>query len=48
MSEEFILKASKSFRRRVDTRIEKKMTAILNKLTVLFVSSYFVVYLKKK
>ena len=33
--EEFILKACKSFRRRIDTKIEKKMTAILNKFTVL-------------
>ena len=34
MSEEFILKPRKSFRRRVDTIIEKKMVAILSKFTV--------------
>ena len=43
MSAEFILKACKSFRRRVDTVIEKMM-AILSKFTVLCLSSYFVVY----
>ena len=44
MSEEFILKACKSFRRRVDTIIEKKkMTPVLSKFTVLC-PSYFVVY----
>ena len=46
MFEEFILKACKSFRKYVDTIIEKKkkMTAILSKFTVLCLSSYFVVY----
>ena len=43
MSEEFILKTCKSFRRHVDKIIEK-MAAILNKFTVLCLSSYFVVY----
>ena len=43
MSEEFILKACKSFQRCVDTIIEK-MLAILSKFTVLCLSSYFVVY----
>ena len=48
ISEEFILKACKSFRRRVDTMIEKKkMVAILSKFTVLCLSSYFVVYFSK-
>ena len=42
MSEEFILKACKSFRRCVDTIIEKKMEAILSKFIVLLLSSYFV------
>ena len=42
MSEEFILKACKSFRRRVDTII-KKIMAILSQFTVLGLSSYFVV-----
>ena len=42
MSENFILKACKSFRRCVDTIIEK-MAAILSKFTVLCLS-YFVVY----
>ena len=37
MSEEFIFKACKSFRRRVDTIIEKKITALC-------LSFYFVVY----
>ena len=46
MFEEFILKAGKSFRRRVDTII-KKMLAILSKFTVLCLSRYFVVYLLK-
>ena len=41
MSEEFILKACRSFRRRVDTRIEKKLVAILSKFLCL--SCYFVV-----
>ena len=44
MSEEFILKAYKLFWRHVDIIIFKKMTAILNRFTVLCVSSYFVVY----
>ena len=52
MSEEFILEACKSFRRRADTKIEKKkkkkkMVAILSKFTVLCLSSYFVVYFLK-
>ena len=38
MSEEFILKACKSFRRRVDTIIEKKMAPTLNEFTVLCLS----------
>ena len=42
-SEEFILKACKSFQRRVDTIIEK-MVAIMSKFTVLYRSSYFFVY----
>ena len=46
MSEEFILKACKSFRMRIDTIIEKVM-AILSKFTVLYLSSYFVVYFFK-
>ena len=41
MSEEFILKVCKLFRRHVDTIIEK-MVAILSKFTVLCLSSYFV------
>ena len=41
MSKEFILKECKSFRRRVNTIIEKKV-AILSKFTVLCLSSYFV------
>ena len=45
MSEESILKACKSFRRRVDTIIEKMVT-ILSKVTVLC-RSYFVVYFLK-
>ena len=45
MPEKFILKACKSFRRRVDIIIEKKITAaILSKFTVLCLSSYFVTY----
>ena len=44
MSEEFILKACKSFRRCVDTITGEKMAAILSKFTVLCLSSYFVVY----
>ena len=47
MSEEFILKSCKLLRRRVDTIIEKKMVAMLSKLTVLCLSSYFVVYILK-
>ena len=43
MSEEFILKACKSFRRCVDTQIEKTV-AILSKFMVLCLSSYFVVF----
>ena len=43
MSEEFISKVCKLFQRRVDMIIEK-MVAILNKFTVLCLSSYFVVY----
>ena len=43
MFEKFILKACKSFRRRVD-RINETMRAILNKCTFLFLSFYFVVY----
>ena len=43
ISKEFILKACKSFRRRVN-RILQKMAAILSKFTVLCLSSYFVVY----
>ena len=46
MSQEFILKRCKSFRRRIGTIIEK-MTAILSKFTVLSPSSYFVVYFLK-
>ena len=40
MLEEFILKACKSFRRRVDTII-KKMTGILSKILVMCLSFYF-------
>ena len=53
MSEEFILKACKSFRRCVDTIVErkkkkkKKKVAILGKFTVLCLSSNFVVYFLK-
>ena len=45
----FILKACKLFRMRVDSTIEKnlKMVAILNKFTVLCLSSDFVVYIFK-
>ena len=46
MSEEFILKTCKSFQRRVDIIIEKKV-AILSKFTVLSLSFYFVVYIFK-
>ena len=42
ISEEFILKAYKSFGKRVNTIIEK-MVAILSKFTVLSLSSYFIV-----
>ena len=45
MSEEFVLKVCKSFRKRVDTIIEKKV-AILNTFTVVCLSSYFVVYFR--
>ena len=41
MFEEFILKAWKSFGRRVDT-INEKMIAVLSKFTALCLSSYFV------
>ena len=48
MSEEFTLKVCKSFRKRVDTIIEKKkILAILSKSTVLCLFSYFVVYFLK-
>ena len=47
MSEKFILKACKSFRRRVETIIEKKMVAILSKFIVSCLTSYFVVYFLK-
>ena len=43
MSEEFILKVSKSFRSIVNKTIEKNV-AILSKFTILFLPSYFVVY----
>ena len=46
MSEEFIWKACKSFRRRVDTII-KNMVATMSKFTVLCLSSYFVVNISK-
>ena len=46
MSEEFILKACKSFRRRVDIIFEK-IAAILSKYIVLCQSFHFVVYLFK-
>ena len=46
MSEEFILKACKSSRRRVNTIIEK-MAIILSKFTVLYLSYYFIVYILK-
>ena len=46
MSEEFILKACKLFRRHVDT-ITEKMVAVLSKFSVLYVSSYFVFYFFK-
>ena len=44
ISEEFILKASKSFRKRVDTIMEKKKKwrQLLNKFTALCLSSCFV------
>ena len=46
MSEEFILKACKSFQKRVDniTEKKKKMETILSKFIVLCLSSYFVIY----
>ena len=43
MSEEFILKACKSFRKSVNT-INEKLMAILSIFTILCLSSYFVVY----
>ena len=43
MSEKCILKACKSFWRRVDT-VTEKMVAILSKFTVICLSSYFMVY----
>ena len=43
MSEEFILKACKSFLRRVGRMIEK-MATILTKFTVLGLSSYSIVF----
>ena len=46
MFEEFILKTCKSFRRRVDTIIEK-MVVVLSKFTVLCLHSYFVIYIFK-
>ena len=46
MTEEFILMACKSLRRRVDMITGKKMAVILSKFTVLFLS-YFIIYLKK-
>ena len=46
-SDEFILKASKLFRKRVD-RIIKKMVAILIKCTVYCQSYFFVYFLKSK
>ena len=45
-SEKNILKACKSFRRRIDSLTEK-MVAILTKFTVLCLSSYFIVYFFK-
>ena len=47
MSEDFILKAHKSFQRSVDTITEKEMSAILSKFTVLCLFSYFVTYFLK-
>ena len=47
MSEEFILKTCKLFRRRIDTIIEKKMVGILSKFTVLCLSYYFVIFVIK-
>ena len=46
MSEEFNLKAWKSFQRRVDTMIKKKKKkkAILSKFTALFLPSFFVCF----
>ena len=41
MSEEFILKAYKSFRIRVDTIIKKKLTGIFSRITVLCLSYFF-------
>ena len=47
MSKKFLLMAYKSFRKRVNTIIEKKkkIATILSKFTVLHLSSYFVVYI---
>ena len=43
ISEEFILKVCKSFRRSVDTIIWKKMAVLISKFTVVCLSTYFVV-----
>ena len=43
MSKEFISKACKSFQRCIDIKI-KKMSAILSKFTILYLSYYFVIY----
>ena len=48
MSEEFILRACKSFRNHIDTIELKKMVATLSKFTVLGLSSYFADFLKIK
>ena len=47
MSEEFLLKACKSFRRRANIIIKKKAVAILSKFTLLCLPSYFFVYFSK-
>ena len=47
MSEEFVLKACKLFRRHVDTIIEKIMLSILSKIIIFSLSSYFDVYFFK-
>ena len=44
ISEEFILKACKSFWRYVDIITGKKMVAILRKFTVLYIPFYCVIY----